>query len=423
MAPDQARSYQTPPGIEDEDVVLAVPRAVLMFPRLAISVVFWPIDQLMMLVDDYHLLGYLEELLYFDARHEFGWSPTVSYASGFGPTIGARVFHESLFGHGEHAQLRASYLGRYVQFYELSFQADRLGGSRTWLELRGRFESEGGSLFSGVGISEGATGTGLDPRASNQRSYFAQDRVLGLVRAGFTAGERGALVKMGGTVMFNQREFAPNSTGKPQTYALYDATQITGFGDTVRTLELELNLIADLRSSPGLTGTGFYLEAFGGGVPRLFDYAYAHFGAELSYTIDLYKRTRLLTLRTALESVEGEVADIPFSDLPRLGGADRLRGYQDGRFRDRHLAIASVEYRYPIHKNIEGELFFDAGYVSDRYADLYDLKDWKVGYGGGFIFGSQDSVMFRLEIAYGDALQLLLTGGLPGAFDGRSTRL
>lgn len=422
--PDQARNYAVPPGVEDEDVVLALPRAVLLLPRLAVSVVFWPIDQLAVLVDDNHLLDYLDHLLYFDDRHEFGWSPTLSYASSFGPTVGAKLFHKSLFGHGENARLSAQYLGRYVQSYDLRFEAERLGGSRAWFELRGRFEAESGALFSGIGINRsGATGPMLDPRGSQQRSYFAQDRALGLLRAGYTAGEIGSLVKLGATAVFNQRNFARNTSDKAQTQDLYDTTLLPGWNGEVRTLELQLNLITDLRSNRGLTGDGFYFEGFAGIVPKLDRYGYVHYGAELSYTIDLYHHTRLLTFRTALESVHGAQSEIPFSDLPRLGGADRLRGYVEGRFRDRHATLASVEYRYPIHKNVEGELFVDAGYVSRRYRDLYDLRDWKLGYGGGLVFGGDDSVMFRVDIAYGDALQVTLTGGIPSAFDGRSTQL
>jgi outer membrane protein assembly factor BamA len=422
--PDQARGWDDPPGIEDEDVALFIPRAVLLLPRLVLSAVFWLPKQGFKLIDHYHLVERAERILFFDEAHNFGWMPLVSYQSGYGPTGGAKVFHNALFGHDESLSVSGVYGGRYTQGYRLTFKSDRTGGSRLWLDVQGRYEAEPGLLFGGIGIVEqNAAGSNLNPRDSNELTFLAQQRALGLIRAGYTAGQRRELVKFGGSVIFNHREFTRNSVGKRQLASVYDPTEVPGYEDQVNTLELQANLIVDLRENRGLDTRGTYLEGFIGGVPELDQYAYLHYGFELAHTIDLYRTTRLLRLRVALEAVEGDTARIPFTDLPRLGGSQRLRGYREAQFRDARASLAGIEYEYPIHESVRGLLFIEAGYVAEHYRDLVKLDRWKVGYGGGLLIGSESNIAFQLDLAYGDGFHVYLSTDLAQAFDGRSEQL
>jgi hypothetical protein len=423
---DQARGWDTAPGVEDADVALFLPRAVLFLPKLVLSAVFWLPEQAFKAIDNLHLIQRAEAILYFDDAHQFGWTPLIAYQSGYGPTGGAEVFHKSLFGHAEEISVTGVYGGQFTQAYRFAFNADRLGGSRMWLDTQARFEAQPGLLFGGFGISESDNappGPGLNPRQSNALTYLSQDRVLGLIRVGYTAGERRELVKFGATAILNHREFDQNAVHKRQVAAVYDTNQIPGFNDQVTTLELQGNLVMDLRENRGLDTRGLYMESFFGGVPELDKYRYLHYGIELAYTIDLYKATRLLRLRVGLEAVEGRASQIPFSDLPRLGGGRRLRGYREAQFRDERASLASIEYHYPIHRNVAVELFIDTGYVSEHYRDLYKLNHWKIGYGGGFLFGSPGDIAIRLDLAYGDRLAFYLTTDLAQAFDGRSEQL
>jgi hypothetical protein len=421
---DQARGWDDGPGVEDEDVALFIPRVVLLIPKLVIGAVLWLPQQGLKLADRIHLVEHVERILYFDEAHNFGWMPLVSYQSGYGPTGGAKLFHHSLFGHAESISLSGNYGGRYTQSYRVEFKSDRTGGSRLWLDVEGRYESEPGLLFGGIGIVENdATGSNLNPRDSNRLTFLAQDRALGLLRVGYTAGQRRQLVKFGGSLIFNHRDFAANSVDKVQIASVYDTSQIAGFDEEVTTLELQTNLIVDLRENRGLDTRGTYLEGFVGGVPELDDYTYVHYGFEVAHTIDLYRANRLLLLRFALESVEGDMSRIPFTDLPRLGGSQRLRGYREAQFRDKRMSLASVEYQYPIHQNVRGVLFIDAGYVAEHYSDLPKLNRWKVGYGGGLLIGNPSDVTIQLDLAYGDSLRIYLSTDLARAFDGRSEQL
>ena len=88
------------------------------------------------------------------------------------------------------------------------------------------------------------------------------------------------------------------------------------------------------------------------------------------------------------------------------------------------MALASAEYLYPVHANLEGCLFVDVGTVAPDLAGLVDdVGDLRVGYGGGLVYGSRDDVRFRLDVAHGDGLRVFLSTDLAHAFHGRSRQL
>ncbi len=72
--------------------------------------------------------------------------------------------------------------------------------------------------------------------------------------------------------------------------------------------------------------------------------------------------------------------DVPVGELSLLGGVESARGYQEGRFRDRHTISSQVEYRLPIWDRIGMVFFAEAGDVFRNTDDL----DWeKIKYGAG----------------------------------------
>lgn len=79
--------------------------------------------------------------------------------------------------------------------------------------------------------------------------------------------------------------------------------------------------------------------------------------------------------------------DMPYNDLFTLGGADNLRGYEDDEFRGNKMYAATVEYRYPIAKKIQGVVFVDAGNAWGGVENIpwYDGNN-KIHYSGGIGF-------------------------------------
>lgn len=116
-----------------------------------------------------------------------------------------------------------------------------------------------------------------------------------------------------------------------------------------------------------------------------------------------------LGLHAYLEAAPG---DAPFSLLPLLGGQDRLRGYREGRFRDRTLATAQAELRFPVWRRLGAVAFVSAGDVAPRLLDL-DLGSLEAAGGPGLRYRlNAEGVALRADFAVGaDGGRLYLTMG------------
>jgi hypothetical protein len=418
VRPEDARSWEQPPGVLYSDILMAVPRVVLFVPKLVLNLIMYPFKGALWLINEYNLIEEVEDLLYNDERTA-AILPLVIFLPGQGLRLGLTAFHDDIFGNGEQGAISGKWAGADTQSYELSLEGDTFGGSRLWLETKVRYELEPGLYFSGIGIPQGEI---VDTR-------FSQDRLLGKLRLGTTYGDLGERFKIGGAFSYNHRRFDAAKklgAGDRSIEQVYDTTLLSGFENGVDIFELTAELVLDYRDRAGFTSNGFYLEAFGGGAPNQSDdFHYFHYGAEAIAYINLYKRTRVLVLRAVVEAVEGEYQNIPFSELPRLGGADRLRGYHIDSFRDEKALLGSVEYHYPIHRNLAGELFFDIGTVARNYDELFQggTDDWKIGYGAGLLLGSEDKLNFRFDVSYGDGLRFFLSTDIAHAFNERIEEL
>jgi len=421
---DRARGYVEPRSTEPEDVALFVPRLVLTVPRYALKVVFFPILGTIAFLDRHAVIEHVEDFLYNDARTA-GVVPVLSADTFFGPTFGVRAFHDDFGGHRERASVEARFGGRYEQAYQIEFRGDRVGGSRLWLESLARFEREPQLLFQGIGHPpELSSGRRLDPRGAAVASRFREQRFLSLLRLGYTAGRQGSLAKFGFTAIYNQRSFgAAADAADPATESVYDTSRLPGYAEGFSTVEMDVSLVVDTRDAAGATSSGIYFEVFAGGVPPLREYGFWHHGLEATGYVNLYAKTRVLIARLTLEGVEGPWARIPFSELPRMGGPHRLRGYPLDRFRDEKLALATLEYRYPVHQYVAGALHVDVGRVAKDYENLFRVRDWVVGVGGGLVFRSRSTRLFAVNLAYGEGLQLHVTTDPLRAFATRDTEL
>lgn len=339
--------------------------------------------------------------------------------------MGAKAFNENLAGHGEFGSVEGRFGGLYDSVTQLVFRADHFGGSSLWLESVSRYESKPALLFQGIGdTGERETGSNLDPREAAVKTRFHERRLLALLRGGYSVNLPHALLQLGATGIYNVRDFGPKTRGDdPSIETVYDTSKLVGFDRRVPVLEADLNLVLDTRDVLGATSSGSYVEAFAGRAHGRPGYEFWHHGIEATGYFNLYRKTRVLILRAMLEGVEGADQKIPFSELPRLGGPRRLRGYPLDRFRDEKAAIGTVEYHYPIHQFIAGSLYVDVGRVSKSYDELFRTRGWRTGAGGGFIFRSRDKLTFAFDIAYGDGLQVLITTDPLRAFAKRDTEL
>ncbi len=428
-APDAARGWDEEPGTEPEDVVLFGPRAILFVPNAVLKLVFLPIRGLAVVMYRYRVLDHLKEFFYNDAGTA-AILPSLSFTTAHGFSYGARAFHSDMAGHGEHGSISAKFGGIYSQGYQIAFRGDSVGGSRLWLDTVVRYEVKPALSFYGFGDGpENVLGPDLGPRDGAVATRFSQERFLAAGSLGTTIGERGALTKVGLATTYNHRVFGARERGggEPSIETVYDVRQIPGFDRSVNSLETGPRVVHDTRKTKAVTPSGVYLDMFGGHtLPVEEETEFWHYGVEAAFFVDLYRGSRVLAFRGLLEAVAGDAEDIPFSDLPRLGGSRRLRGYRQDRFRDRIVALSTAEYHYPVHHMVAGNLFVDAGRVGRDYDDVFGrdaFKQWRVGGGIGAIIHSETANILRIEAAYGEQFMFFLTTEPLGAFGNRNRRL
>ncbi|MES2003432.1 MAG: BamA/TamA family outer membrane protein [Bacteroidota bacterium] len=94
--------------------------------------------------------------------------------------------------------------------------------------------------------------------------------------------------------------------------------------------------------------------------------------------------------------------EIPIRSLASFGGANRMRGYYEGRYKDQDMLIVQGEYRFPVYKRISAVAFGGGGSVGKNYAD-YALSDLKFSYGGGVRIALNKKEKLNLRIDYGVA--------------------
>ncbi len=92
----------------------------------------------------------------------------------------------------------------------------------------------------------------------------------------------------------------------------------------------------------------------------------------------------ILALRLMGGYIDG---DVSYGNLFDLGGSNTLRGYEDDQFKGKKMYAATLEYRFPIAKKVQGVVFGDGGSTWDIdegkipwYKDD-DSFNWSVGVG------------------------------------------
>lgn len=94
--------------------------------------------------------------------------------------------------------------------------------------------------------------------------------------------------------------------------------------------------------------------------------------------------------------------DMPLSQRFTMGGSDTLRGYEDDQFRGNSMVKATLEYRFPIVKKVQGVFFTDNGYAWDkRHEDEFDFGLIKNSYGVGLRINSPLGPV-KLDYGYGE---------------------
>jgi Omp85 superfamily domain len=189
---------------------------------------------------------------------------------------------------------------------------------------------------------------------------------------------------------------------QPNVRALFPSNFVFRVPEQPTFVHTEASITADTRDFPGHTIRGWLYR---GAITDYSDrdagfFSFRRYEAEAAHFVPLAGSRVVLALHGWLVGSDTDEGDVvPFYLQPSLGGHNSLRGYTDYRFHDRNLLLVNAEARVALMTHVDAAVFFDAGNVAGRMADL-NLD--KRALGVGLRVHSRRQTFARLDMAHGD---------------------
>ncbi|MCP4570323.1 MAG: BamA/TamA family outer membrane protein [FCB group bacterium] len=150
------------------------------------------------------------------------------------------------------------------------------------------------------------------------------------------------------------------------------------------------------------------------GVNRSDNLGFYHTRIDVSHYIEVFKK-RILAARIVLQRFDADNNNdraLPINLTGQLGGIDGLRGYARGRFIDNDLALASLEWRFPVWRILDGFVFLDEGRVYDEITDSQFFSNWQYSAGFGFrVWNARDVSLMMLAAKSDEEMRFYLEAG------------
>lgn len=387
--------------------LLWVPRVIFYVPNQLLRLTFVPLQGLSYVWGRYRLPERFHDV-FFNASGTFGIVPVFFLDTGFGFSAGARLTHSNLFGKNESLTLRASYGGRFEQLYNLAIDSGQRFGQITF-GLEAGIERGGREPFYGIGnADESPYDSTMAPIDASDRSLAVRSRFkqnLSYIKA-WSSYPLASDVKLKLSSEVRVQRFRDeNDRDDKNTFDIFDPNSLVSLQEGTQDLYTQMQLSFDNRENvdryvdtimgPGLYAAAWlgYAQGFDGDPSNHFRYA-----VDLQRVINLWRGDRLLVLRALVDGVTAKLDEIPFADLPEIGGARLLRGYAGDRFRDRLHTLGTVEYQFNLSDKGTAFLFVDSGRVWRKWSDL-EFEGLRTGYGGGIIVQTGASFVARAQLA------------------------
>ena len=242
-------------------------------------------------------------------------------------------------------------------------------------------------------------GLGQDSNREDQSNYAIRTNHFG-GRAGVRPLRP---VLLGGGLEFLQPRVGPGqSTSVPGVLEVFDPEELPGITSSADFLRSSAFAEVDYREPKNARRGGWYRLDFSHYDDRTAGaYTFNRLDADLRQFVGFLAGRRVLAARffASTSDTSGNQV-VPFYLMPTLGGNDTLRGFREYRFRGPHAILLQGEYRWEIWSGLDAALFYDAGKVAERRADL-DFTNLQSDYGFGFRFNTNNGVIFRVDAAFG----------------------
>ena len=326
------------------------------------------------------------------------WHPffeSAYYGGGF--TFGAGYAHH--VSPYNWLDVRGSYTILGYKRIETEFTAPRLFHRRGSLTLLGGWREATQAAFYGLGMDT----------SKDKRTDFDFQQPYG--SATLTLRPTRRLLMLRGGLELSQWSQRPAEGEFPSVETAYTPATLPGFGTKTTYLHSQGTAGFDWRTSPGYTRRGgFY------GV-TLHDYAdkderlgFRQVDYEAIQHVPILREAWVISLRAIARTTSNKTdQQVPFFLLPYVGSGSTLRGFTSHRFRDQNGLTLQAEWRIMANRFMDTAVFYDAGKVAARRADL-DLKGLESDYGLGVRLHGPISTPLRVEVARSrEGLRLIIS--------------
>jgi hypothetical protein len=319
---------------------------------------------------------------------------SVYEGGGFAAGAGYRRY----YGDNTHWDVKAMHSIRNNRLIELSTDSWNHQGGTLDLHARAGWRDAPGVPFHGLGIDsarDGAAGFGLT------QTYIGGDVAYRPV----------ARTRLRAGVTFEDYSMDERGGSRPAVQARFTLAGAPALGMTPAYVHASAAAGYDWRPAAGYARRGgFYEVRYHHYTGRGAD-TFSRVESEVVQHVPLVRENWVLSFRGVAESVLDDDAMVPFYLMSTLGGSDTLRGYSSWRFRDRHAALGTAEFRWMPNRNLlDVALFYDAGMVAPRFDGLA-IDRFASNVGIGVRFHNLTSTPVRIELAKGrEGLRLIFAG-------------
>ncbi len=169
------------------------------------------------------------------------------------------------------------------------------------------------------------------------------------------------------------------------------ATTVSGIG-VVFTLDSRNNVFSTTAGKNYQCTATFFPKFLGS------TYSFARFKLDARRYVPFFT-THTLATQLVINSTIG---DVPFRFLSLLGGQYVMRGYYEGRYRDKQMIVLQTEYRMPLFWRFGCTAFAGVGDVGKNFT-AFRTDELKISYGigGRFALFPEEKLNVRCDIGVG----------------------
>lgn len=155
----------------------------------------------------------------------------------------------------------------------------------------------------------------------------------------------------------------------------------------------------DSRDNVYATGSGHYLELVFHNQNQVWGSDYNYNRYRFDYRLfNTFAKKHTVAFQLFGDFTSGKV---PFNQLPLIGGAKRMRGFYEGRFRSGNLLLAQAEYRAKVYRRYGAVFFVNAATLGQNVGNMADGKvHAAAGAGLRYYFDTEKKIHVRLDAAF-----------------------